>query len=194
MTSAGLFTLFALATVLLLAFRRPARRAVSPRFFCYYWALVLAACFLASITGYFAWRDQASIRELKTLVDLPAYERTIYVPDNTEIRTIARLLPGNVPRNYPLTRQESEAIRKNLMSSRDSGRLWILVTSSAPSAIRDFYQIENHRLGWEISEQSQVHIVLKRGDSTLTIFFLDNFPRPQTAVVYLLRGPDRQTI
>jgi hypothetical protein len=187
MKSTSLLMLFLLAAVLLLALRGPVRRATSRRFYFYYWPSVLVFSVLALCSGYFAWRDHASIQELKTLVDLPPYDKSVYVPHGTEIQTIARLLPANVPPNFPLTRQQTEQIRKDLMLPKGLEKFWILETPSSPDSVHDFYQGGNHRQGWEISEQSRIHFVLRRNGSTLTIFFLDDFPRPDTAIVYLFR-------
>jgi hypothetical protein len=141
---------------------------------------------LALCAGYFAWRDYDSVRQLKVLVDLPPYNKSIYVPRAAEVRTTARLLPPNLPPNFPLSRQESEQVRNELMSTKDSGTYWILETSRSPDSIHDFYEKPIHRQGWEIIEQSRIHFVFRRQNSTLTIFFVDDFPRPNTGIVYIL--------
>jgi hypothetical protein len=181
MESAQLFALFLVLTVVLLALRRASWR---PRF--YYWPSVAVFAVLAVFTGYFAWRDHDSVRQLKALVDLPPYDRSVYVPRAAEIRTIARSLPANVPPNFPVTRQQNEQVRNELMSAKDLGTFWILETSSSPDSILYFYKNENHRKGWEITEQSRIHFVFRRQSSTLAIFFLDDFPRPGTTIVYIL--------
>jgi hypothetical protein len=182
MTSAGLFALFLVVTVLLLVIGRTSWR---PRF--HFRATLTVFAFLTVFAGYFAWRDHESVGQLKALVDLPPYNKTIYVPKGEEMRTIARILPSNVPPNLPLTRQELEQVKNQIMSTKDSETFWIIETSGSP----DFYESEDHRRGWEIAEQSRVHFVLRRQSSTLTIFFLDDSPKPDTAILYVFRGNNR---
>jgi hypothetical protein len=185
MTLAVLFALFFGATLLFLALRRG--HWSSPR---YYWpsvAILASLVLLTGFVGHFAWRNHESIRQLKALVDLPPYDKSVYVPRGSEIRTIARLLPANVPPNFPLTRQENERTKNEMESAKDLGTFWLLETSSRPDSVRDFYEEEQHRQGWEIAEQSPIDVVLKRQNSTLEIFFLDDFPRPGTGIVYIFR-------
>jgi len=183
MTPAELFMLFLPATVVLLALGRSSWR---PRF--YYWPLLAAFAFLTVLTGYFAWRNHESIRQLKVLIELPPFDKSVYVPRRAEIRTIARLIPANVPPNFPMSRQEMEQVKKEVASAEDLGTFWILESKISLDAIRDFYEKENHRRGWEITEQSRIHFLLKRENSTLEIFFIDDFPRPNTAIVYIFDG------
>jgi hypothetical protein len=186
MTSTALFVLFLAVTALLLAVRGVLRRA-----WFYDWPLISVLGLLTVLAGYFAWRDHDSILRLQALVDLPPYSKSIYVPRGAEMRTMARLIPANVPPNFPLTGQESEQVKSEIVSAKDLGTFWILETSSRPESIHDFYKNESHRKGWEVAEQSRIDLVLKRQGSTLTIFFMDDFPRPDTAVVYILQASSK---
>jgi hypothetical protein len=186
MTANDLFALFLVVTVLLLVLRCT---PWSSRF--HFWPTVAFFVLLTVFTGYFAWRDHEAVGQLKALVDLPPYNNSIYVPRGEEMRAIARLLPAAVPSNFPLTRQETEQVKTEIMSSKDLATFWIIETSSSPDSVHDFYESEHHRKGWEIAEQSRIHLVLGRQGSSLAIFFLDDFPRPDAAIVYVFRPNNR---
>jgi len=132
---------------------------------------------LTVIAGFFAWRS---------LIDVPPYDQTIYVPNQQEVHSIAAVL-GAVPvMSYPFSREQAQQIKRDLLSQHASADYWILETSAKPAAIRDFYKMTSHRRDWEIVEESNTHFALRRNQSRLMIFFLDDFPRPQTSIVYVL--------
>lgn len=176
-----LFVFFLSVTALLISARRA---SWCPRM--NYPVLLLTFSGLTACTGYFAWRDYASIRELKHLIDLPPYDSTIYVPRTSEVRTIARLLPSRLPPNYPLSAGESTALKNDLAKAKDYDPTWILKTSHTPAFVRDFYQDEKRRKGWTITVDTPVGLILKNQKSVLTIFFTEDFPRPGTSIVYVL--------
>jgi hypothetical protein len=186
MTPSELLAFFLAITVAILALPITLQsfRSASFRSGYRYRSLVSLFAGLTLIAAYFAWRDHNSVQQLKALIDVPPYDRSVYVPRAAEIRTIARSLPANVPPDFPLTRQEAEQARNELISAKDSGTFWILETSSRPPSVLNFYKDADHRRGWEIAEQSSIHLVLRHQNTTLTIFFLDDFPRPDTAIVY----------
>ena len=141
---------------------------------------------LTVIAGFFAWRSHRAIRQLQSLIDVPPYDQTIYVPNQQEVHSIAAVL-GAVPvMSYPFSREQAQQIKRDLLSQHASADYWILKTAAKPAAIRDFYKMTSHRRDWEIVEESNTHFALRRNQSRLMIFFLDDFPRPQTSIVYVL--------
>jgi len=139
---------------------------------------------LTGFAAYFAWRETRTIGELAELIDpVPSITDVTYVPTSAEVETIAQFLAGVPGRGTLGTTQEERRDLAERVSERRT-EYWIIKTGLGSDSVFEFYRDAAPRRGWTIETDKPPWLLLARGSETLVLFVTDDFPRPETKILY----------
>lgn len=149
---------------------------------------------LVLLTGYF-WatgRKKSVLSEISSIIEpVPGVEEVVNIPNPREMSAItkslevlSRPLPPDPVFFDKLDKERLKDLSKEF--ERQSEIYWMVITRMRPEFVRKFYLDENHRKGWEITEEGSVSLSLKKGNSHLIIFFLEDYlDKNRTRVTYV---------
>jgi len=156
--------------------------------------LVICALLVALLFGWIRWRNFASLRQLRELVQIPEAIDATAVPSHKQMEAIISAIQNSpvAPRfSGPQDVQELAAL---VREHKNPVQMWILVTRLAPAAVNDFYQTEAHRPGWEVVTNAPgCCLLLRRGSYEMLVSFGPDREGRGTQVVYSLNLEEQRT-
>jgi hypothetical protein len=154
---------------------------------------VLCVLMIALLFGWIRWRDSASLRQLRELIQIPEAIDATAVLSHQQMEAIVSALQKSPVKPYFATSDDIQEIATLVRGQKNPVQMWILVTPLKPAAVSDFYQAGEHRSGWEIVENSPACcVLLRRGSFEMLISFSTDREGRGTQVVYSLNLEERK--
>ena len=142
---------------------------------------------LAVFTGYFAWREHRTVKELARLIDpVPEITDVLYVPTPTEVQAIARTVaavPGEGRHGLGSTPEQRRHLAEDVETLQR--RYWKLETKLDSDQVAEFYRNVRHRNGWDLTIDDAPWLGFERHPEALTILVQDDWKSPHTTVWYI---------
>ena len=149
--------------------------------------LVLSLLLVALLFGWIRWRDFASLRQLRELVQIPEAIDATAVPSHEQMQAIVSVIQNSPVKPRFATSEDVRELAARVRENPNPVQMWILVTRLTPSAITDFYQTEAHRPDWEMVENTPgCCLLLRRGSYEMLVSYGPDREGRGTQVVYSL--------
>ena len=156
--------------------------------------LVISALLVVLLFGWIRWRNFASLRQLKELVQIPEAIDATAVPSHKQMEAIVSAIQNSPLRPRFSSPQDVQELAELVRGHKNPVQMWILVTRLAPAAVNDFYQTEAHRPGWEVvTNSSGCCLLLRRGSYEMLVSYGPDREGRGTQVVYSLNLEEQRT-
>jgi hypothetical protein len=152
----------------------------------------VAMLVLAGFTGYFAWREARTIRALAQLIDpVPEITDVTYVPTAAEVAGISQFLATVPGGRFRTTQEERRDFAERARETAEQAEqhrsdYWLMKTALSPDSVFAFYREAAPRRGWTVETDDAPWLFLSRGAERFVLFVTDDFPRPETKILYAL--------
>jgi hypothetical protein len=145
------------------------------------------------VFGWIRWRDFASLRQLRELVQIPEAIDATAVPSHKQVEAIVSVIQDSPVKPRFASPQDVQELAASVHEHKNPVQMWILVTRLTPAAVDEFYQADVHRRGWEVVENSPgCCLLLRRGSYDLFVAFSPDNAGRGTQVVYSLNLEERK--
>lgn len=149
--------------------------------------LVLSLLLVALLFGWIRWRDFASLRQLRELVQIPEAIDATAVPSHAQMEAIVSVIQNSPVKPRFATSEDVRELAVSVREHPNPFQMWILVTRLTPAAVSEFYQTEAHRPGWEMVEDTPgCCLLLRRGSFGMLVSYGPDREGRGTQVVYSL--------
>jgi hypothetical protein len=148
---------------------------------------------IALLFGWIRWRDFASLRQLRELVQIPEAIDATAVPSHQQMEAIVLAIQKSPVKPRFATSEDIQELAVQVREHKNPVQMWILVTPLKPADVSGFYQSEEHRQGWEVSEDSPgCCLLLRRGSYEMLVSYGPDRAGRGTQVVYSLNLEERK--
>lgn len=145
----------------------------------------------ALVFGWMRWRDYASLRQLRELVQIPEVVDVTAVPSQKQMEAIVSEIQKVPVKPWFVTKEDIQELVVRVRENKNPTQMWILVTPLNPAAVGDLYQFEEHRPGWEVAPGCC--LLLQRGPYEMLVSFSPDRAGKGTQVVYSLNVEEQKT-
>ena len=157
-------------------------------------SIVIFVFAVALVFGWMRWRDCASLRLLRELVQIPEVVDATAVPSHEQMVAIVSAIQKTPVRPNFVTSEDMQELATRVRDNKNPAQMWILVTPLKPAAVGDFYQSEEHRPGWEVTANTPgCCLLLRRGSYEMLVSFGPDRAGKGTQVVYSLNLEEQKT-
>jgi hypothetical protein len=148
---------------------------------------------IALLFGWIRWRNFASLRQLRELVQIPEAIDATAVPSHQQMEAIVSAIQKSPVKPRFATSEDIQELAVQVREHKNPVQMWILVTPLKPAAVSDFYQSEEHRQGWDVADDSPgCCLLLRRGAYEMLVSYGPDRAGRGTQVVYSLNLEDRK--
>ena len=148
----------------------------------------------ALVFGWIRWRDYASLRQLKELVQIPEVVDVTAVPSHQQMEAIVSAIQKAPVKPWFATKEDVGELAVRIRENKNPAQMWILVTPLNPAAVGEFYESEEHRPGWEVTANTPgCCLLLRRGSYEMLVSFGPDRAGKGTQVVYSLNLEEQKT-